>query len=320
MRVRLRVPSFADAAHAARCMQDPEAMRWVASIPAPYLPQAAIDFATRSALAKDYSILADGEFAGLIRTGADLGYWVAPEFRGRGVARLAVQLALLRHFQDSDEPSRAWYFVGNEPSRKVLVAAGYQDVGEAMMTWQGDVKLPARMMWLAPADFLGALEIRTPRCRIDVLRETDLPELHRIVTQPEVARMLLRFAPGQSLAEVEAIMRPAMNTLRRPMRLAIRHEGRFIGSIGLNDGAEPLIYYFLHPEMCGQGIASEVVPAFCDSVQDWFDLDGMAAAVFTDNPASRRVLEKAGFRVEFEDTARSAGRDTLSSGWYMRRG
>ena len=132
--------------------------------------------------------------------------------------------------------------------------------------------------------------------------------------------MLLRFAPGQSLAEVEAIMRPAMNTLRRPMRLAIRHEGRFIGSIGLNDGAEPLIYYFLHPEMCGQGIASEVVPAFCDSVQDWFDLDGMAAAVFTDNPASRRVLEKAGFRVEFEDTARSAGRDTLSSGWYMRRG
>lgn len=77
MRVRLRVPSFADAAHAARCMQDPEAMRWVASIPAPYLPQAVIDFATRSALAKDYSILADGEFAGLIRTGADLGYWVA---------------------------------------------------------------------------------------------------------------------------------------------------------------------------------------------------------------------------------------------------
>ena len=32
------------------------------------------------------------------------------------------------------------------------------------------------------------------------------------------------------------------------------------------------------------------------------------------------IAEKAGFRVEFEDTARSAGRDTLSSGWYMRRG
>lgn len=320
MRVRLRVPSFADSAHAPRCMQDPEAMRWVASIPAPYSPQAAIDFATRSAMAKDHSILADGEFAGLIRTGTDLGYWVAPKFRGRGIARLAVQLAMFRHFQDSDQPSRAWYFVGNEQSRKVLTSVGYQEVGEALMSWQGDVKLPARMMRLMPADFLNALEIRTPRCRIDALREADLPELHRIVTQPEVSRMLLRFAPGQSLAEVEAIMRPAMNTLRRPMRLAIRHEERFIGSIGLNDGAEPLIYYFLHPEMCGQGIASEVVPAFCDSVQDWFDLDGMAAAVFTDNPASRRVLEKAGFRVEFEDTARSAGRDTLSSGWYMRRG
>lgn len=320
MRISLRVPSFDDAAHAARCMQDPESIRWVSSTPAPYSPQAAIDFATRSAMAKDHSILADGEFAGLIRTGADLGYWVAPEFRGRGVARLAVQLAMLRHFQETDEPSRAWYFVGNEQSRKVLVSVGYQDVGEALMTWQGDVKLPARMMRLTPADCLNALEIRTPRCRIDALREADLPDLHRIATRPEVARMLLKFAPDQSQAEVAAIIRPAMNTLRRPMRLAIRHEGRFIGTIGLNDGSEPLIYYFLDPDVYGQGIASEVVSAFCDAVQDWFDLDAMATAVFTDNPASRRVLEKAGFQVEFEHAAYSAGRDSLASGWYMRRG
>lgn len=320
MRISLRVPSFDDAAHAARCMQDPEAMRWVSSIPVPYSPQAAIDFATRSAIAKDHSILVDGEFAGLIRTGADLGCWIAPEFRGRGVARMAAQLALLRHFQTSDEPSRAWHFTGNEQSRKVLVAAGYQDVGEALMTWQGDIQLPARMMRLTPADFLNALEIRTARCRIDALREADLPELHRIATLPQVARMLLRFAPGQSRAEFDAVIRPAMNTLRLPMRLAVRLDGRFIGTVGLNDGAEPLIYYFLDPEVYGQGIASEIVPAFCDAVQDWFGLEALAAAVFTDNPASRRVLEKAGFRVEFENAARSAGREALAPGWYMRRG
>lgn len=294
-------------------------MRWISSIPVPYSREDAIDFVARSALAHDHCILADGEFAGMIRTGADLGYWVAPEFRGRGVAGRAVQLAMMQHFQNTHEPAQAWHFVGNDVSRKLLLSAGFRDVGEAMMNWQGDVRMPARIMRLTDRDFLDALEIRTPRCRINALRDADLPELHRIVTNPQVARMLLRFAPTQTLADVEALIRPTMSTLHRPMRLAVRHEGKFIGTVGLNDGSTPMIYYFLAPEAAGQGIASEVVPVFCDTVQDWFGLDDLSAVVFTDNPASRRVLEKSGFRVEFEHATESAGRDSVSTGWYLRR-
>lgn len=319
MRVSLRAPSFEDVEQVTRCMQDGETMRWISSIPIPYTREDAIDFVARSARAHDRCILADGEFAGMIRTGADLGYWVAPEFRGRGVAGRAAQLAMMLHFQQTSEPARAWHFIGNDISRKVLRSVGFRDVEETMMNWQGDIEMPAQLMQLTARDFLGALEIRTPRCRINALRDDDMPELHRIVTDPQVARMLLRFAPGQTLEEVDAIIRPAMGSLHRPMRLAVRLDGRFIGTVGLNDGPTPMIYYFLAPAVTGQGIASEVVPAFCDAAQDWFGLEDLSAAVFTDNPASRRVLEKAGFHVEFEHAAESAGRRELATGWYMRR-
>ena len=68
-----------------------------------------------------------------------------------------------------------------------------------------------------------------------------------------------------------------------------------------------------------QGIASEVVPAFCDAVEDWFNLDGLAAAVFTDNPASRRVLEKSGFEVIGTKLMISAARSKPEDGWILRR-
>lgn len=319
MRVSLRAPSFEDVEQVTRCMQDAETMRWLSSIPVPYTSEDAIDFVGRSAVANDRCILADGAFAGMIRTGADLGYWVAPEFRGRGVARSAAQLAMMMHFQDTAEPAKAWHFIGNDVSRKVLLSVGFRDVETSMMNWQGDIQMPAQMMQLTAQDFLQALEIRTPRCRINALQQADLPALHRIVTDPRVARMLLRFSPDQTLDEVAAIIGPDMDTLHRPMRMGIRHEGRFIGTVGLNGGATPMVYYFLAPEMTGQGIASEVVTAFCDAAQDWYGLADMAAAVFTDNPASRRVLEKAGFHVEFEHAAESAGRDSVAKGWYMRR-
>lgn len=319
MRVSLRAPSFEDVDKVTRCMQDAETVRWLSSIPVPYSREDAIDFVGRSALASDRCILVDGQFAGMIRTGADLGYWVAPEFRGRGVARNAAQLAMMQYFQQSTEPAKAWHFIGNDVSRRVLLSVGFRDVEETVMNWQGDIDMPAKMMRLTARDMLGALEIRTGRCRINALRDADMPELHRIVTSPQVARMLLRFAPGQTQSDVDALIRPAMNTLHRPMRLAVRHEGRFIGTIGVNDGPSPMIFYFLAPEVAGRGIASEIVPAFCDTVQDWFGLDDLSAVVFTDNPASRRVLEKAGFAVEFENAAKSAGREGISTGWHMRR-
>ncbi|MBA4489792.1 GNAT family N-acetyltransferase [Paracoccus sp. S1E-3] len=321
MRVGLRAPSLEDAPLIWRAMQDPDTLRFLPAIPDPFHRQDAVDFITEIARPEDRAITVDGDFAGMIRTGGDLGYWVAPEFRGRGVLRRAAQQAIIAHFRDSDEPVRAWHLADNGASRRTLLALGFRDMGADIIRRARDgAELAARSMQLSRADFTDALEIRTPRCRITALGDADLPELHRIFTAPLVARMLLRFHSGMSLEEFAALMRPVMDPLRRRMRMAIRQDGRLIGSIGVHDGETPSIYYALAPEFAGQGLASEIVPTFCDNVQDWFGLVTLKAEVFQDNPASRRVLEKAGFRVTGTDSVASLGRaEGPSPGWLMER-
>lgn len=321
MRVRLRPPVAGDADAIYLAMQDRATIDWLPNLPMPYLRADAEEFLGAAADGPDRVIEVDGAFAGMIRTGIDLGYWLACEWRGRGIMRRAAQVALMRHFAADDTTVTASHLTGNLTSRRVLLDLGFQDSGpDPIPGRKAGESLPGRALTLTADDFFAALSIRSPRCRITPLTEDDLPELHRILALPEVARMLLRFYPGQPFEEVAAFMRPVMDPRRRPLRMAIRHAGRFVGTIGLHDGKAPSIYYFLAPEVAGQGLASEIVPQFCDTVQDWYGLDSLQAEVFGDNPASRRVLEKAGFRVTEAGLLSSAGRAAPAEGWVMQRG
>ncbi len=79
--------------------------------------------------------------------------------------------------------------------------------------------------------------------------------------------------------------------------------GRLIGGIGrvMNKGEAnhwDEIGYWLAAPYRGRGIMTEVVRAFC---QHWFETSPLVrieANVYEINPASARVLEKAGFRLE----------------------
>ena len=76
-----------------------------------------------------------------------------------------------------------------------------------------------------------------------------------------------------------------------------------VGGIGLDMGED--VYrltaefgYWLGEEFWGKGIMSEVVPAFVDYCFEKFSLTRMSATTYISNPASARVLEKAGFVFE----------------------
>lgn len=82
----------------------------------------------------------------------------------------------------------------------------------------------------------------------------------------------------------------------------IRHmnSGRMIGSIGrlLNYGKDAHldeIGYWLGSPFRGQGLMTQAVVAFSDYLFDELKLERLTANVFSHNPASVRVLEKAGF-------------------------
>ncbi|MDX1408221.1 MAG: GNAT family protein [Saprospiraceae bacterium] len=84
---------------------------------------------------------------------------------------------------------------------------------------------------------------------------------------------------------------------------AIRRDNTLIGGIGLlyEQGLQSHrseIGYWLATPYRNQGIMTAVIRAFVEAVFAGTDLVRLDAHVFVDNPASGRVLEKAGFQRE----------------------
>lgn len=84
-------------------------------------------------------------------------------------------------------------------------------------------------------------------------------------------------------------------------RWAIEHEGALVGFGGLTRRADVApalnISYHLHPTAWGKGLASELVGEALIVAFDVLGAEGVAGLVRPVNVASRRVLERAGFRL-----------------------
>lgn len=102
-----------------------------------------------------------------------------------------------------------------------------------------------------------------------------------------------------------------------PLNLAIVSSGELIGGIGGHRGeAEQRhainIGYWLTPEAWGKGIATDATRCYVQYLFDTFGPHRIYATVFGWNPASARVLEKCGFRLEgrLKDAIEKDGRFT----------
>ncbi len=89
----------------------------------------------------------------------------------------------------------------------------------------------------------------------------------------------------------------------RDMVFAIEYKGDLAGSISLTfkDDIYRLngeIGYFIGEKYWGNGIATEAIPLITKLGFESFDLERIYAEPFAANGASRRVLEKSGYRLE----------------------
>jgi [ribosomal protein S5]-alanine N-acetyltransferase len=80
-------------------------------------------------------------------------------------------------------------------------------------------------------------------------------------------------------------------------------DGLAVGGIGIRIGEDVHRYtaelgYWLSEDFWGHGITSEAVPAFTNYCFENFPLHRIYAEPYANNPASARVLEKAGFVLE----------------------
>ena len=266
---------------------------------------------------QDHAIRLNGDFAGMVGTsGERFVIWTDPVVQGRGLATRAAVIALTRAFVAGAARIVASHDPGDHRAGVMLARLGFRRAREAGDTTdQGPVALT-----LTGADFAARhpVTVTTQRLVIDELRPSDRETFHRIVTQPDVARMLLRFRPDMTLKAIEPMF--PTESLIPPYRLTARLDGRVIGSVGLGAGAAPEIYYFIHPSVAGGGLASEMVAGFCSEIIDRYGFAALSAEVFQDNPASRHILEKNGFAVVSEHNLKSHGRSAPAPAWVMRRG
>src|SRR5882757_4193538 len=87
------------------------------------------------------------------------------------------------------------------------------------------------------------------------------------------------------------------------MKFCIEIEGAAVGGIGVHPGQDvhrhtATVGYWLGEEFRGRGIMTETVTVVTDFCSENFRLRRISAEVFANNPASARVLEKAGFIFE----------------------
>jgi len=144
---------------------------------------------------------------------------------------------------------------------------------------------------------------KTHACEVRSLRAEDAASLARQANNPRVSANLRDRVPWPyTVADAEAFLAATIG--REPeIRFAIDVGGEAVGAVGfeLHDDIERCtaeVGYWLGEEFWGRGILTDVLCTLTPWAIESFDLTRVFAVPFADNPASHRVLEKAGYQLE----------------------
>ncbi|MBX6386797.1 MAG: GNAT family N-acetyltransferase [Microbispora sp.] len=334
--VVLRLPTERDADQITRACSDPEIARFISFIPSPYTRDDALSWITEIVPADwknggaDFLIAdaATDEVLGTVglkpqdRYGvAEVGYWLAPWARGRGVATAAVRAIAERAFARGVPRITLRAAVDNIPSQQVALRCGFAHEGvlRAAGTVHGDVRTDLAVFGRLSTDpgdpitpFLpffpggfpgGALTDGV--VRLTPLTAADAGDHFALASVPDVRDSHVPPVRPER-ADSEIMCRYAGHRWLTGQRadIAIRdaRTGEFAGDIQLTGIVPPLgqamLGYSLHPAHRGRGMVTRAVNLLVEWAFTHTPLRRIIAGTAPGNTASQRVLERAGFTRE----------------------
>ncbi|MFT0848480.1 GNAT family N-acetyltransferase [Actinomycetaceae bacterium L2_0104] len=258
-----------------------------------------------------------GDFAGSLvlfdvsEDAAEVGFWVSPQFRGRGLVRSA--LALAAEFARRSGISRltARTVGGNEASQRVLERSGFTRVGEGRGTAPSgrDVEL---LHYGREIDREAFLPLQTQRLRLRLFERGDVAALQRIYGRSDVSRFLLEEPWSGEDAERNVSAWMANSGIEggagvesgggNALFVAVEYRGELIGSVHLwlTDVEHRVgeIGWVFDPGSGGQGLATEAVCAMLDLAFGRYGLHRVAAQMDARNEPSARLARRCGMRFE----------------------
>jgi [ribosomal protein S5]-alanine N-acetyltransferase len=133
---------------------------------------------------------------------------------------------------------------------------------------------------------------------------TDAEQLAVIANNKKLAENLRDGFPfPYSKMDAEKWLNSIMPGNLPPKFFAITSDGQLVGSIGIVSKTDIYrknfeIGYFIDEKHWGKGLATKAIKAAASYAFSNFDIVRIYAEPFSDNAASRRALEKAGFTLE----------------------
>ncbi len=142
--------------------------------------------------------------------------------------------------------------------------------------------------------------LTTERLRLRPLRTPDAQALREVYSHPLVEAWIGPHTRGRVAEEIAYQQAGQAERGWSVWAMERRDDGRFVGDCGLqpleHSGPEVELGYDLHPDVWGQGLATEAAGAVVQAALGPLGLERLVAVVKPANAASRRVLEKIGMR------------------------
>ncbi len=252
--------------------------------------------------------------------GREIGYTIGKLYWGQGLTPEAVKAVINYCFQKLDfDWLTCGHFLWNTQSRRVVEKCGFQYVKDIVHHTRFGTEEPTKLYILhngyklykkmtAPID-VSDIRIEPPRLILRALEEGDLPDLHEISSNPEIAK----FDGWKVSDSVEETRERMLQTIAEKEDLAVvlKETGKMVGTFGIQ-ARNWLDYpidtnlmgrefgFDLNQKFWGKGIMSEAVTAVSDYCFRVLGYDFVTCGHFLGNERSARLIEKCGFVFLFE--------------------